>query len=226
MKIQHRQILTFLVPDHIGTALLVSVNERLASIGSRRVVDCVDQFFLAKMPSADAKPIKQLFRLRQELAGTQCFGDMRTFKKSTTKLRRTEMCQRDLEALLREPNDASLRPAAWKIEDDKPLRPTIQAHFRRTEVATFSDCDLLTVDQDIRSRSLMGDVALGYRCLPDTCLVTMQYTESLPVVFKRLVFDYRLCAQPVSLMAACVQQADASPMSDCPLDNSVEKHVA
>ncbi|GAB5406094.1 MAG: hypothetical protein Aurels2KO_43250 [Aureliella sp.] len=221
MKPQNRQHLTFRVSAKTGNQLLAARTLASAQVVQRSERELVDQFFLAGLPSDQAKPAKTVFRLRQDLTSGQCFADMRTFKKTKSKLRRTTIGTSELQDLLLCPHDRTLRPASWKVDSNKTLHPNVEARFSRTAV-DLDGGSSLTVDRAIRCRMLDRDSLVSYSPIDNVCLVTMQFRDFLPSSFKRLVYDYRLDAQPVALVDLCIAAA-ASPLM---VPSLREKHVA
>ncbi len=226
LKPQSRQYFTFPITAEAGDVLLDCDLLSARSIGQRSETKLVDQFFLTDSDVAKPKPAKTVFRLRQDLGSGQCFADMRTYKKSTTKLRRAELELSALQALLLAPHDDARRPASWKVGKGKVPVPRFEARFSRTAFE-LPQGEKVTIDRAIRIRPLEFASTAGESHFAKSCLVTMKFGgakigDALPSSFKRLVYKFRLSPAPVSLIDLCIETAGRFPS----VPSLLEQHVA
>lgn len=218
MKFKRQKFLTFTLRPAVADRLHAFVGSltgsaRLDSASMRHV----DQFF--ESGDSDGKQQSRLRRVRQEIDSGRCFADFKTLKNGSSKLHRSLISRPDVESLLQAPENSKARPDVWKLCKTSTLLASTEVHYSRTTYRLASNTDVatrITLDQGIRCRLLSDSNLPDYYDLTNTCLLTMKFADTLPAVFKRIVFEYCLQPQRTFLAKLCDEVLAAAPHTVSP----------
>lgn len=220
LKFKRQQFLTFAISPAIADRLHAFTggstktgSAQLEASSERHV----DQFFDAE--NSDGKQRSKLLRIRQEIGSGRCFADLKTLKNTSTKLHRSLISRMEVESLLRAPDNSAVRPEVWKINKQSSLSASTEVHYHRNTFTLASSSDgatRLTVDHGICCRWLSDRSLPDYYDLASTCLLTMKFTDALPAVFKRIVYEFRLQPQRTWLAQLCGETLAAAPHTVSP----------